>query len=350
MNLVLTWIIIIVVVLCINGLLASNASDIAQNKGYEKKKWFHMCFWLGPISYIIIAAMPDLKMREIAVEMLKLQKKTEKNVLVIAQTQVKTDADEDNTGKPIKAFEKNNTTTVQAKAVPDKDNTEETCVDNAKKSIKAFENYVAFGAYPQTESGNDQTPIEWLVLAREDNKALLLSRYGLDAQPYNTSKTETTWEKSTLRTWLNKDFMNRAFTANEKSAILLTNVDNSSSQGYSKWSTSGGNNTQDKIFLLSFAEANKYLGVTYDNSNNTNNTTSRVAPTAYAIAQGAWTSSSNKTADGQAAGWWWLRSPGSDQDYAASVGTGGSLSISGVDCDYYCVRPALLVDLDAGIF
>lgn len=81
MNLVLTWIIIIAVALCINGFLASNASDIAQNKGYEKKKWFHMCFWLGPISYIIIAAMPDLKMREIAAEMLKLQKKTEKMFL-----------------------------------------------------------------------------------------------------------------------------------------------------------------------------------------------------------------------------------------------------------------------------
>lgn len=54
---------ILVVVLSLNGFLASNASDIANDKGYEKKKWFHMCFWLGPISYIIIAAMPDLTMR-----------------------------------------------------------------------------------------------------------------------------------------------------------------------------------------------------------------------------------------------------------------------------------------------
>ena len=57
------YIVILIVVLCINGCLASNASDIANDKGYEKKKWFHMCFWLGPISYIIIAAMPDQTMR-----------------------------------------------------------------------------------------------------------------------------------------------------------------------------------------------------------------------------------------------------------------------------------------------
>ena len=58
------YIVVLIVVLCLNGLLASNASDMANDKGYDKKKWFHMCFWLGPISYIIIAAMPDQVMRE----------------------------------------------------------------------------------------------------------------------------------------------------------------------------------------------------------------------------------------------------------------------------------------------
>lgn len=151
------------------------------------------------------------------------------------------------------------------------------------------------------------------MLDRDGDKALLLSRYALDAKQYNAMNINITWEKCTLRTWLNDDFMNRAFTAAEQSAILLTNVDNSSIQCYSRWSTSGGNNTQDKVFLLSYAEANKYLGVTYDNSNNTK---SRVAPTAYAISQGAWTSDSEKTMDGEAAGWWWLRSPGTNQDDA----------------------------------
>ena len=67
------YIVILVVALCINGYLASNASDMANDKGYEKRKWFHMCFWLGPISYIIIAAMPDRKMHAFAENMIKLQ-------------------------------------------------------------------------------------------------------------------------------------------------------------------------------------------------------------------------------------------------------------------------------------
>ena len=215
---------------------------------------------------------------------------------------------------------------------------------DAKYSIG---NYVTFGTYPQTSAGNDSTPIEWLVLARDGQKALLLSRYGLDVQPDNKEFTDITWEKSTLRTWLNGTFLNKAFTAQEQTGILTTNVDNSSSQGYSSWSTSGGNNTRDKIFLLSYAEANQIFGVTYDNSNNTE---SRVAPTAYAIKQGASTYGSYKTADGAAAGWWWLRSPGYNQNYAANVNTDGSLSYGNVSLTSGCVRPALWINLESGIF
>lgn len=218
----------------------------------------------------------------------------------------------------------------------------------AKKALEAREaqftvgNYVTFGEYPQTTAGEDMTPIEWLVLARNGNKALLISRYGLDAQPYNTDYTSVTWETCTLRTWLNGTFYNKAFSSAEQAAILTTNVDNSKNQCYSGWSTSSGNNTQDKVFLLSYAEANKYFGVTYDNSSNTK---SRVAPTAYAIAQGAWTSYSNKTTDSTYAGWWWLRSPGTYQDYAAIVYFVGSLDFNYVDSDSGSVRPALWVNI-----
>ncbi len=206
-------------------------------------------------------------------------------------------------------------------------------------------NYVTFGHYPQRSGGNDSTEIEWLVVARDGNKALLLSRYGLDAQPYNTEREDITWEKCTLRTWLNGTFLNKAFTAEEQEGILLTNVDNGSSQGY--WDTNGGNNTQDRVFLLSYAEANTYLGVTREDSNNMK---SRAAPTAYALKQGASTSSSYKTADGSAAGWWWLRSPGNYQSDAAYVSTDGSLSRNFVDTVYACVRPALWINLESDIF
>ena len=215
----------------------------------------------------------------------------------------------------------------------------------AKRDAKfAVGNYVTFGEYPQTTAGEDMTPIEWLVLARDGNKALLISRYGLDAQKYNTINTGVTWEKCTLRTWLNNAFYNKAFNSAEQTAILITNVDNSKNQCYSGGSTRGGNNTQDKVFLLSYAEANKYFGVPYGNSSNTK---SRVAQTAYAIAHGTWASSSNKTADGTDAGWWWLRSPGNYQDFAAVVDTDGSLRNITVNYVSGSVRPALWVNIEA---
>lgn len=213
----------------------------------------------------------------------------------------------------------------------------------ARDAKFAVGNYVSFGTYPQTKAGNDATPIEWLVLARDGNKALLISRYGLDAQPYNKDNTSVTWETCTLRTWLNGMFYNKAFSSAEQAAILTTNVDNSKSQCYSGWNTSGGNNTQDKVFLLSYAEASKYFCVTYNSSN----TKSRVAPTAYAIAQGAGKNSSYKTADGIDAGWWWLRSPGAYQSSAAGVRTGGSLFFNDVNYDSGSVRPALWVNIEA---
>lgn len=221
----------------------------------------------------------------------------------------------------------------------------------ARDAKFAVGNYVTFGTYPQTKAGNDATSIEWLVLARDGNKALLISRYGLDAQPYNKDYTSVTWKTCTLRKWLNGTFYNKAFSSAEQAAILTTNVDNSKSQCCSGWNTSGGNNTQDKVFLLSYAEANKYFGVEYwQNNGATDKVKSRVALTAYAIAQGAVPSSSDKTADSTAAGWWWLRSPGGYQECAAYVYADGSLGYSSVSNVFGSVRPALWVNIDAGIF
>lgn len=205
-------------------------------------------------------------------------------------------------------------------------------------------NYVTFGTYPQTKAGNDATPIEWLVLARDGDKTLLISCYGLDAQPYNTSIIDVTWETCTLRKWLNGTFYNKAFSSAEQAAILTTNVDNSKSQCYSAWNTSGGNNTQDKVFLLSYAEANKYFGVTYSGDINTK---SRVAPTAYAIAQGAFRNSSKHVDSTNTS--WLLRSPGNGRGSAARVFPNGSLGSIGVSYDSSAVRPALWVNLEADV-
>lgn len=96
-------------------------------------------------------------------------------------------------------------------------------------------NYITFGTYPQTEAGNDESPIEWMVLERKGKNALLISRYGLDAQPFNNSNTDITWEECTLRQWLNITFFNKAFTRAERTLILTTAVDNSESQCYDQY-------------------------------------------------------------------------------------------------------------------
>ncbi len=218
--------------------------------------------------------------------------------------------------------------------------------NSSTKELKVGD-HLFFGRY---EQDNDQTngkePIEWIVLDVQDGKALLLSRYVLDAMQYNTEKKDMTWEKCTLRKWLNGDFLHAAFTETEQSAVLLTNVDNSKAQGYSEWKTEGGGITWDQVFLLSCAQANKYLDVTWDNSI----LKACAAPTKYAQAQGAWTSESNKTADGEPAGWWWLRSPGFYQNYAAYVSDDGSLRHCSVNRGNGDVRPALWLNPESEIF
>lgn len=53
------YIIVLIIALCLHGLLASKASDIASDKGYDKGTWFWMCFLLGFFAYMVVAAMPD---------------------------------------------------------------------------------------------------------------------------------------------------------------------------------------------------------------------------------------------------------------------------------------------------
>lgn len=140
--------------------------------------------------------------------------------------------------------------------------------------------YVKFGMYRQTESPKNNEPIEWQVLDRDGDNALLLSRSCLDVQGYN--EEACTWETSWLRRWLNGEFLNTAFSAKEQTAILLTDVDNSAGQGNPKYSeehVDSGNNTQDKVFLLSYAEANKYLEV----GSKTNGEKARTSLTEYAL-------------------------------------------------------------------
>jgi hypothetical protein len=208
---------------------------------------------------------------------------------------------------------------------------------------------VKFGRYEQDNDLSNDEPIEWIVLDVDEanGKVLLISRYGLDAQPYNTTYASVTWENCTLRTWLNEDFLNAAFSEGERAGILTTTVDNSKKQRFSRWDTRGGGNTEDRVFLLSYAEANRYLSVKYWKEDDGNNTKSRVAPTDYAIETGAYSTDNYQTADGKPAGWWWLRMPGLSNFDAPYVHNGGSLYYEAVFRDYGVVRPAFWLNLYA---
>ena len=133
--------------------------------------------------------------------------------------------------------------------------------------------YVTFGSYEQdNNTANGKEDIEWLVLARDGDKALLISKYALDCQQYNTSYTDVTWESCSLRTWLNGTFLNAAFSSDEAAMIATTTVTADKNPEYS---TSAGNNTQDQVFLLSITEVEKYFSSDNDR---------KCVPTAYAIA------------------------------------------------------------------
>ena len=202
---------------------------------------------------------------------------------------------------------------------------------------------VAFGQYPQTAEGTDRTPIEWIVLDVQDGKALLISKYGLDVQPYSTENTAVTWETCTLRAWLNGDFLNAAFTPGEQEAILVSETDNSRDQGYGEWNADSGSNTQDRVFLLSYAEANKFFRVTADNKENIG---ARIRPTAYAVSRNAYTDEKLKTEEGAEAGWWWIRSL-SSPSFAGFVRSAGSLDSISTGSKSGCVRPVIRVSAEA---
>ena len=188
---------------------------------------------------------------------------------------------------------------------------------------------IEFGNYPQDKDGTEK-PIEWIVMKKEGNQVLLLSKYVLDAKPYNKEWEDVTWETSDIRQWLNNEFYTTAFNKAEKAKIqtsLIKNKDNS------EHGTSGGNDTEDKVFLLSKKEAKTLFS---------NNGERIATATEYAEKSGVYV-------DEEKAAWWWLRSPGYNSRNAAEVRRYGWVSRNGdsVDNKNDGVRPALHLNLQS---
>ena len=210
---------------------------------------------------------------------------------------------------------------------------------------------VTFGRYEQ--DGNEENgpePIEWIVLDVKDGKSLLISRYALDIVPYHTKDINITWEKCSLRSWLNNDFLRTAFTEEERALIPETKVDNSQKQGLKRWNnwkkTKGGKDTKDRIFLLSYFEANQFLGVTWNGEENPSGQAEMTEFLRQKTADNPYYRDTLE--DNPEYGFcnWWLRSPGYLQNLVAQVARLGVLIAGNPTSEDVAIRPALWLNLN----
>ena len=180
-------------------------------------------------------------------------------------------------------------------------------------------------------------PIVWQVLAvGENGKALVISDVALDCKRYHNQKEEITWEKSSIRSWLNNDdtgFYHRAFSQDEKNSIIETQIKNEKNTEYN---TDGGADTTDKVFLLSKKEVeNTSYFASAANRQSKSST--------YAKAMGA---KADIISPHGGNCYWWLRSPGGVATSAASVTSAGVVYARDFAIlTNNAVRPAMYVNL-----
>ena len=220
--------------------------------------------------------------------------------------------------------------------------------DSAQKAAEIFNIYkteklkaadvgdiVYFGKYEQdNDTSNGKENIEWQVLAKEDNRMLLISDKALDCKRYSTNYNAT-WESSVIRAWLNDTFLNEAFNTAQKAMVCYTNTSVNNDQEY----TAGSDGkAADRLFLLSIDEAQKYLKSDEDRL---------CVPTKYAVAQGAYESNTYMKKDKYTT-WWWLRKPYSSH-FAKVVHANGLINSDGesVTNTDISVRPALWIELES---
>ena len=139
---------------------------------------------------------------------------------------------------------------------------------------------VFFGNYFQSNR-TTKDPVKWRVLSNAGRQLFLLSDQNLDALQYHTEQEDVTWETSTIRSWLNgydassntggsngidytgDNFLDTAFSAKEQTAIAETNVVNDDNdETGADIPIDAGDDTTDRIFLLSLTETYKNISQT----------------------------------------------------------------------------------------
>ncbi|MFF3500291.1 DUF6273 domain-containing protein [Streptomyces sp. NPDC003247] len=166
---------------------------------------------------------------------------------------------------------------------------------------------------------------EWIVLAQKDDRQLIVAKDDLTGAAYNSAYNPTTgqalyttWENSELRSYLNGTFYD-TFSADDQSEIISTRIGNTPNTDYK---TLAGSDTTDNVFVLSQREYETYIGTDQ-----------------------ALVSALNP----KASDWWWLRTPGVDQRYAAFANSAGFVASYGrlVTNPLGGVRPALWIKIPA---
>ena len=216
---------------------------------------------------------------------------------------------------------------------PDTKKTETPNINTEMAAIRAagIGDIVRFGVYEQdNDLTNGKEAIEWQVLDIQDGRALVISKYGLEMKKFNQfNDNEGTWETSDMRAWLNTNFVDSAFTAEEKSRIATVKVVDCGNPFYPRY---GENDTWDQVFLLSLQEVYDY----FDSDEQR-----QLKPTPYAVETEAHVDKTNGNT------WWWLRTFGVSRPAAIFVYTDGSVSVEGTFTSNHgrVIRPAMWIEL-----
>lgn len=200
---------------------------------------------------------------------------------------------------------------------------------------------VYFGNYEQDDNfANGREPILWRVLQVQKDSVLLLAEHGLDSRNMNDTFTDVTWEKCTMRRWLNDTFYKRAFSGEEAEVILTTTL---KTPGNSLYDTVENITTKDKVFLLSIEEATNPAYGFYPKFDKISKTR-EVQNTAYAAAHDGYVNKKNGNTC------WWLRSNGMSNQFSYIFTNGSGTHSYFVGRRNDAVRPAIRIKLSAVSF
>ena len=172
-------------------------------------------------------------------------------------------------------------------------------------------------------------PVKWIILKVKDGKALLLADKVLDDKQYHNSVELMTWAESSIRTWVNSNFYDSAFSTEEKEGIQQTHLRTTDSPTYAssqsvRWYP-GGEDTDDKIFFLSHNDMERSVTSLYYGfvqNGRLPDSIRKGIETSYARAMGCAINSDKGT-------YWWTRTPvGMNGERVVDVMPGGSVDYS----------------------